>query len=461
MQSQPQAQSESGDYPSSTLPLTKREKQRVNSQEPHPLGGPRNLGPVHPLPPGYMLNRRASISSPVTSPEHHTQAHQYGYPQVSHMQPLPPDYYHGHHHQNHTHHRNHTHHKEHHSSKRKGKRMLPLTPNEEPYHHQQHPDVMRPHSRAESQPDPLPMPWKPNFAPQSQLVSHQHSPTSPIPHSVGPPPPSHIEDAAAKVYPAFKEPLLSPTQPPTKSASKKKLSPLRPKSVSIGSPVGGGSLSRSIDGLNLKPSIIEQPGSHTVSGVAWQQHRKIVPLRSKRNSEGTLHGWSSVQRLGQQPGDIQSLMWAGQGMPSTSLNTIAYDKHRLDVSANMHEPGSATSVEISPDLFAPSTNQSPVGSKGSSPQASTHFRQPPNPENLMLANRRLQHPLPPHNRSVSAKPSRRQELGMGQYVPELSNSMDHVGIERQKELGHLQHRQELPNLDDGKVKKMFWFWKYH
>lgn len=459
LQSQPHAQSESGDYPSSTLPLTKREKQHISSQEPHPLGAPRNLGPVHPPHPGYLL-RRASIASPVTSPEHHAQPHPYGYPQISHMQPLPQEYYNAHY-------RNHTHHKQHHSGKHshKGKRMLPLTPNEEPYHHQQqHPDVMRPHSRAESQPDPLPMPWRPNFAPQSQLVSHQNSPTSPIPHSVGPPP-SHTEDTAAKVYPAFKEPLLSPTQPSTKSASKKKLSPLRPKSVSMGSPVGcGGSLSRSIDGLNLKPSLIEQPGSHTVSGVSWQKHRKVVPLRNKRNSEGTLLGWSSVQRLGQQPADIQSLMSAGQGMPSTSLSTIPYDKHKLDITmANMHEPGSTTSVEISPEMFAPSTNQSPAGSKGSSPQASTNFR--PSPEIFMgregpPSHQRLQHPLPPH-RSVSAKPSRRPELHqVGQYAPEHSNSMEYVGMDKPRQLSLMQQRQELPNLDNEKVRNAHEGWIY-
>lgn len=253
--------------------------------------------------------------------------------------------------------------------------------------------------------------------------------------------------------------MLSPSQPKTKSASKKKLSPLRPKSVSLGSPVGSGNLSKSIDGLNLKPAIIEQPGSHTVSGVAWQHQRKIVPIKTKRNSEGTLHGWSSVQRLGQQPADIQSLMFAGQGMPSTSLNTIPYDTHKLDVSANTHETDSTTSVEISQEMFALSNNPSPVGSKGPSPQASnSHFRSPANAENfnkkdVMMVreaaqnHRHLQHP--PHHahyRSVSAKPSKRQELGHHEH----SNSMEYMGIERQRQLSYRQ--QELPNLEDGKDK---------
>jgi hypothetical protein len=318
--------------------------------------------------------------------------------------------------------------------------------------------VMRPHSRAESQPDPLPTPWKPNFAPQSQLVSHQYSPTSPNPYFVGHPLSPATTEEAAKVHPAFKEPLLSPSQPPPKSASKKKLSPLRPKSVGVGTSFGSPNLSKSIDGLNIKPSIIEQPGGHTVSGVAWQPHRKIVPLKTKRNSEGALHGWSSVQRLGgQPPADIQSLMSAGQSMPSTSLNPIPYDKHKLDVTTS--NSGSVTSVDH--EMFTLSNNPSPQESKGPSPQASnSHFRQPGSTEGLMIGREvpRHQHPLPSHqthNRSSSAMPTKRWD--MGQHAPEHSNSMEHVGVERQRQLNqyHHYHHQELPSLEDGKV------WRTH
>lgn len=268
-----------------------------------------------------------------------------------------------------------------------------------------------------------------------------------------------------KTYPGFKEPLLSHSQHAApKSATKKKLSPIRPKSVSLGSAGTGGGLSKSIDGLNLKPSLIEQPGSHTVSGIAWQQQRKVVPLKTKRNSEGVLQGWSSIQRLGQ-PADIQSLMRSGHGVPTTSLSAIPHDSHKLDVTANSHDnPGSATSVEILQEMFTQSANTSPIGSKGSSPlgpspQASnSHFRSSGAPaesfktDAMMPQNhRRMQHSLPPHHahgRSSSAKPPTKQEQ-LGHYTPELSNSMDYMG---QRKAGY-KRQQELPNLDDSKVLK--------
>lgn len=148
-------------------------------------------------------------------------------------------------------------------------------------------------------------------------------------------------------------------------------------------------------------------------------------------------------------------------MPSTSFNTIPYDMHKLDVTTNTHGAGSTTSVEISHDMFAPSNNPSPVGSKGPSPQTSnSHFRPPANAENfnkkdVMMVrevsqnHRRLQHP--PHHthfRSASAQPPNRQEVG--HRAPEHSNSMEYVGMEKQRQ--HSYHQQELPNLEDRKVK---------
>lgn len=457
-QSQPHAQSECGDYPSSTLPLTRREKQRRSSQEPHALGAPHNLGPVHP--PGYMI-RRASISSPISSPEHmpHPQLIQPlhgGYMQ----QPLPPEAYQQ---QPHPHHHHHHHHGSRHGHTHKGKRVLPTTPNEEPYQHPP-PESMRPHSRAESTPDPLPVPWRSNLAPHSQLVvAMPLSPTSPGP-TLGSP----TEDL--KMYPGLKEPLVAPVtqQHRHKSGTKKKLSPLRPKSVSVGSMRVPGNLSKSIDGLNLKASVMEQPGSHTVSGLSWHQHKKIVPLRNKRNSEGTLQGWSSAQRLGQ-PADIQALMRSGQGLPSASFNTLPYNKHKLDLSsAAYQESGSTTSVEIRHEMFTPSPH-SPLGSKGSSPQgpspqaSNTHFRS--SSDNFKVdpmsarevsaqKHRRLQHPIPPHHaklRSLSAK-QRQEPYYTENHTPEHSSSMKYVGVEQRH---HTYQQHDLPNLETGKVGGKF------
>lgn len=356
-----------------------------------------------------------------------------------------------------------------------------MTPNEEPYQHPP-PESMRPHSRAESTPDPLPMPWRPKLAAHNQLVPPPQvtrtaptSPTSPPVVETGSP---TMTENTSKVHQEFREPLISPVtqQHPHKSTLKKKLAPLRPKSMSVGS---GGmvNLSKSTDGLNLKASLIEQPGSHTVSGIAWQQHRKVVPLKTKRNSEGVLQGWSSIQRLGQ-PADIQSFMRIGQGMPSSSFNVIPFDTHKLDLSShNNRETGSATSVEISHEMFTPSAKSqptSPIGSKGSSPQgpspqaSNAHFRSenckvdPLSDRELSMSqkhNRHLQHPQNHiHHRSVSAKPSKRHEPHyMVEYPPEHSNSMKYVGIDSQRQgqnPGYL-YQQDLPSLDDSKVNNFY------
>lgn len=435
--------------------------------------------------------RRASISSPISSPEHQLHMSSQHMPHGVYMQPqlLPqgspgPEVYHQHQHQ----HQPHPHHA--HTSGRhahhKGKRVLPMTPNEEPYQHSP-PDVPRPHSRAESAPDhPLPVPWRPSLAPHSQLVVPLPlSPTSPVPGT------SPTDDF--RTHPAFKEPLISPLtqqqqqpqlQPPQarghhKSAGKKKLSPLRPKSMSIGSMAIPGNLSKSIDGLNLKPAHGQAAASHTVSGVSWQQHQKVGPVRGKRNSEGALQGWGSFQRLGQ-PADIQAFMRSGHGMPAAgSFNTLPYNRRKLDLGggggggggslAGMNQDaGSTTSVEIRQEMFAPAAPQppppplqqspstSPLGSKGSSPlgpspQASnSQFRSPADGQQSVSAGKRkMQHPLPPHHahksRSYSAKPAKRgaEPYHMGNHTPEHSTSMKYVGAE--------QRHHTLPNLDDGKV----------
>ena len=358
-----------------------------------------------------------------------------------------------------------------------------MTPNEEPYQHPP-PESMRPHSRAESAPDPLPVPWRSTLAPHSQLVVPiPLSPTSPNP--VSPAMGSPMEEFKP-AYP-YKEPVvvtpqqqqLVPKQQPHphphahgrhKSASKKNLSPLRsrPKSVSMGAMTVPGNLSKSIDGLNLKPAIVEQPG-----GMSWHRHKKIVPMGSKRHSEGMLRGWGSAQRLGQ-PADIQAMMQRGQGMPSASYNTLSYPRHKLDTNAfnggvMNQEMGSDTSVEIRHEMFTPgpSVNTSPGGSKGSSPlgpspQASNyHFRSPSDSfkmDPVSQKQRRVQQhhmPIggaPSKSRAVSAKrPAAAEQRYMANHTPEHSASMKYVGTEQQRH--HNMYPHDLPCLEDPRVSK--------
>ncbi len=423
--------------------------------------------------------RRASIASPVMSPSHqpHYDPQQQQLLQQQSLllqqqqqhqlhQQLPIEQQH-HHHQHHQHRQGSGHH-----SHKKGRRILPMTPNEEPYQHPHgsdvmHPhgsDVMRPHSRAESTPDPLPTPWRPNLAHRNQLVSLQQSPTQ---SSVSQPR-SPGEDTRG--HPGYREqppPSLMAPMTAHKSSSKK-LSPLRPKSVNLGSK--DVVLSKSIDGLNLRPPVTPQPGSHTVSGIQWKKRQPMLQLEKKGKSMegGALRGWSSSQRLGQ-AADIQGLMLSG--MPSSSYNAIPHDKHKLDTSSINRDYGSATSIEISHDLFAPSprspsSNTSPVASKGPSPQgpspqgpspqgpspqaSNSHFR--PSSESTrydplgeVLSQKHRRHHTLNHksHRSSSAKPSKKS--GMHHMPAELTNSLGHVGMEQKN--GYHHNHEELPSLE--------------
>ena len=173
------------------------------------------------------------------------------------------------------------------------------------------------------------------------------------------------------------------------------------------------------------------------------------------------HGWSSQQRLGQ-PADIQALMYVG-GIPSSSYNALPHDTHKLEISSNNQEYGSATSVEISHEMFAPSAPQSvgnsPGGSKGSSPlgpspQASNaHFRSlGENPKAEVMPEQKprwMQQPLPPQHsgRSLSAKPSKKHTHHLGQHMPELSTSMGYVGVDH-KRSNHNPHSYNEDPMDE-------------
>lgn len=157
MQSQthPQSKPESSEYVSSTLPLTKRERKHHQSQESRQLGPPRVLNPLQQPPGGF--NRRASIANPYDTPDHDTPYQSSRDPILSHYyhQQPPPEKK---------------------RSNSRGRR-LPSTPAEEPYHRSSR-EPSRSHSRAESMPDPLPLPWKSNIATITQLAAR-----SPLPET--------------------------------------------------------------------------------------------------------------------------------------------------------------------------------------------------------------------------------------------------------------------------------------
>ena len=436
---------EQDQYNSSTLPLTRKEKRRHQSQDLRPLGAPRALNPVQP-PPGYML-RRASVSGgPYRSPEHHSH------------QPIIGDHGHHHHHQTQHHHGNsgHGHHHHYHRASGSGRR-LPMTPNEEPYYRHAPEIPVRPHSRAESAPDhPLPAPWRPTLAGRNQLTHPPAagSPTavspnsSPTPQARSPLPLEEHQGHKAK-KPNFKEPLVSPLSLTKPFKRKGSLNPIRQKSATMG---GKQHLSGSIDQLHMRglshPPLNPQAMSvvHPVNGHSRRQSLGQVPV-----------GWASSNSFHQGGGghrasgsaSIMGLMKGG-GPPLSPYASVQDDMH-------MGESGSTTSVAIKQDLFtmpvsgSPSPQgPSPQGSVGPSPHASnSQFRSERgggggggenykvDPISGDLSHKRP-HPYHPnhghshshghgHSRSLSAKPLRPHSMYDGQLPPEMTNSVGYIG----------------------------------
>ncbi|CAI7988635.1 hypothetical protein GBAR_LOCUS26 [Geodia barretti] len=138
-------------YPSSTLPLPRHEKRRHRDNTTSPQQQPQSLGPVQPP------LRRMSIGGAQIVPSYpHEKT-----PGLS--QPLPPS---------------------HPPPSGKGGRKLPPTPSEAPYQphplppqnsaHHFHHYTGRPHSRAESEPNPLPLPWRPSLVQKYQLSREEN-----------------------------------------------------------------------------------------------------------------------------------------------------------------------------------------------------------------------------------------------------------------------------------------------
>ena len=323
MQSQthPQSKPESSEYVSSTLPLTKRERKHHQSQESRQLGPPRVLNPLQQPPGGF--NRRASIANPYDTPDHDT-------PYQSSRDPILSHYYH----------------QQPPETKRSGSRgrRLPSTPAEEPYHRSSR-EPSRSHSRAESMPDPLPLPWKSNIATMAQLAARSSLPettTTPPPKSSSPRDETRHHSRNESVSP------LGQLKP-----SKKSLKPIRPKSS-----LGSKSLSRSVD-TNLHLRMHDVSHQHTRSVMWPPQAQQIGPLQkmSTNGRTGVGNGWHSPNSINSKkalPGklgkDIQGLMEEKATTPRSAYSSIRDIPQELN---QLEENGSIVSVDIQPELFKP------------------------------------------------------------------------------------------------------------
>ena len=248
-----------------------------------------------------------------------------------------------------------------------------MTPNEEPYSVSH--DSRRPHSRAESEPTPLPLPWRPAFVQKTQLkegtgaAMNATSPTST---------PPHVRRTLTSEGGTWGN-----IQPPTQLVSplahigpKKKaggfLRPVRPISGA-----GGGGLNKKISAsvdAHLDSRLQSQPLPFQTVASGRHSRGQVGPLHF--TNQHPMVGWGSNSRMGSLPRrskDIQALM-------QTNLPTSPYCSVQ-DISAlNGFDTtkGSITSVDIKHDMFSNdmtspqgSTAVSPLGSRVASPHGST------------------------------------------------------------------------------------------
>ncbi len=324
LQSQPHP--ESNDYANSTLPLTKREKKHHHSQDSRPLGPvPRVLNPLQH--PSSNMGRRASIASPYNSPEHQT-LYQPG------RDPVLSHYYH-----------------QQTEKKISRGRRLPSTPSEEPYRQSLHTqEPSRSHSRADSMPDPLPMPWRHNIAPITQLAKSTAVQQAPL-LETSPRTKSRSTHRKNGKHVTQNDSVAHQTEM-KQHIKKNALKPIRPKSHSLGSK----SFSQSVD-ANLHTKVEDVSHQHTRS-VMWPAQTQVGTLQkmSTNGRKSVNIGWGSANNIHNKkalPGklgkDIQGLM-EERSAPPTAYSSIR------DIPQEFTQPeesGSIVSVDIQPELFKP------------------------------------------------------------------------------------------------------------
>lgn len=222
-------------------------------------------------------------------------------------------------------------------------RRLPATPTEEPYGHHRSADLGRPHSRAESEPNPLPAPFKPKLPHRTPLtrLTVLSDQIGPAPPSIGPAPPS--------MGPAPSSMGHTPSSMGHTSSSAERISQ-GPSPRSTGSPPSMGTTPLSTGYTAPSPTLINPPSisqlpslpkvalepieeseamhyrmrprsmsltsgrlqNHTpgmpvFGGVRWKGRAHVAPL--KQEVEGTFRiGWSAQFGGKQIPGDIRAMM---------------------------------------------------------------------------------------------------------------------------------------------------------
>lgn len=355
-----------------------------------------------------------------------------------------------------------------------------MTPSEEPYQRPYDLAGMRPHSRAESEPNPLPVPWRPKIATRNQLM---RSPDSSPPKS--PPPLNSSTDEHLRP----RQQLTSPPPQPTaavqgghsKSSSsggsghKKKLNPLtsRPRSVSS---QHARYMSASIDtNLHLRTrggqSTAQQQQQHggrlSYGARSWKQRAQVGPYNdgnalrkmSVDDSGATPLGWPSTPYFSSQnmaqgdrkvPADIKQLMSKNIPIsPYSSVQDIPHALHshyQAEPSHYLPGSGSTTSVEIRQELFSlHSAAHGGGGGGGDSPESHTPNGISPqasgknfvtssdnlkvNPITGAELSQKSHHDIyHSHKRSVSAKPTSHHGDRAHQA---FSASSNHIGYEQQ------------------------------
>ena len=251
-----------------------------------------------------------------------------------------------------------------------------MTPNEEPYSVSH--DSRRPHSRAESEPTPLPLPWRPSIVQKTQLkegtggggaVMNATSPTSSPPHV------RRTLTSEGATWGNFQPPaqLVSPL---AHIAPKKKaggfLRPVRPISGT-----GGGGLNKKISAsvdAHLDSRLQSQPLPFQTVASGRHARGQVGPLHFLSNQQPMV-GWGSNSRMGSLPRrskDIQALM-------QTHLPTSPYSSVQDISTLNGFDTGkgSITSVDIKHDMFSNDKTSpqgsnvvSPLGSRVASPHGS-------------------------------------------------------------------------------------------
>lgn len=198
-------------------------------------------------------------------------------------------------------------------------------------------------------PDPLPMPWRHNIAPITQLARSTTVQQAPLPET-SPKTKSHSNHRENGKHIAQNDTMArNELKPPMKKNS---LNPIRPKSHSLGSK----SLSRSVD-TNLHVKVGDVSHQHTRS-VMWPPQTPVGTLQKMSTNvrKGVSVGWGSANNIHNKkalPGklgkDIQGLM-EERSAPSTAYSSIRDIPQELN---QLEESGSIVSVDIQPEIFKP------------------------------------------------------------------------------------------------------------